>query len=112
MSHVLRLEEFPCNSIERSDGRPVIQYRGEILRLVNWSRDPNQADGCVSTSVQVVVLSNGHEKLGYVVDKIVDIVSVSVHLRDADDSSCAIVVGDRVTDLIDVPLLLTNSTSR
>jgi two-component system chemotaxis sensor kinase CheA len=107
LSMVARLEEFPRAQVERSGNQEVIQYRGQILPLIQIANylpsagpAPAQCD-----PMQVVVYSEGGRSVGLVVGKIHDIVQETLRVkRDAgrDGILGSVVVQDKVTDLLDV----------
>lgn len=102
LSDVARLEEFDPSVIEVSGGREVVQYRGELLPLVQLGE--LGPFGYAETSggpVVVVVLAWRGRQVGLVVDAIVDIAEAGP-LLDADGSGQAMVVLDRVTEVLDV----------
>jgi two-component system chemotaxis sensor kinase CheA len=111
---VSRLEETDRAAIERSAGRDAIRYRDRVLPLLDvggrfgdGAATPRPTDG----SVDVVVVSTGGRTAGLLVDGIVDIVEEAVDIQ-ADGAvpgtlGTAIVQG-RVTDVLDVPWLLTH----
>jgi two-component system, chemotaxis family, sensor kinase CheA len=106
LDSVARLEEMPRAAVEFSDGQPVIQYRGNILPLVELGpllgRGGSTGEGELLT---VVVHHAGGRDVGLVVDRIIDIVEVAVAPDDLAHG-CTLVVRDRVTDLIPVTGLL------
>ncbi len=110
ISLVARLEEIPRSSIEHSDNREVVQYRGEIMPLVRL----NEVLGIPalenpSELLQVVVYKEGDRVLGFVVDKVNDI--SEVEMRDSSQSQghelmASTVIQQRVTDLMDLPSII------
>ena len=108
LSAVARLEEIPAEKVERSHGREVVQYCGEILPLLRTSelfhepapeRDP----------LQVLVLREADESVGLVVDRIEDIVEQAVELRNGGQSGLShgpAVIQERVADVLDVKQVL------
>jgi two-component system chemotaxis sensor kinase CheA len=108
LSAVARLEEFPRQMIERSGGQEVVQYRGNILPLIQVSNYLAGGGETVSTAdpLQVVVYSELGRSVGLVVGKISDIVEeVLTVKRDVkrEGISGSAVIQDKVTDLLDVP---------
>jgi len=106
LSMVARLEEFNPGMLEHSDGRPVVQYRDDIMPLVflsdvfglNTSRKEED-------TVRVIVYSGQSRSVGVVVDKIIDIVEAAVTIKKGSvgqDLLGSTVVQDKVTDLLDV----------
>ena len=68
---VARLEEIERENIEISDGKPVVQYRGQLMPLVLSHEDQSvEGDG----KVAIVVFSEDGRSMGLVVDEIIDIV--------------------------------------
>jgi two-component system, chemotaxis family, sensor kinase CheA len=123
-----RLEEFPRDAIERAGLQSVIQYRDEILPLVevdgllterrNRSRtlasapaasadlpDEHRAEG---DTIQVVVHRHRDRRIGVVVNRIIDIVESRMDLQPASRPgvSGTLVIQDRVTEVLDLPGLL------
>jgi two-component system, chemotaxis family, sensor kinase CheA len=108
LSLVARLEEFPLNRIEHAGGRLVIQYRGQILHLVQLSAllDRTAVDAStLADPVQVVVFSDRDRVLGLIVDQVVDIIDDAITVRqktDREGLAGAAVVGKKVTDFLDL----------
>ncbi len=103
LTMVARLEELPAMSVERSAGKPVVQYRGQILPLVDLRE--NSPDRDKDAPLQVIVYSEGGRSVGLVVDQIVDIVEEAVTIKKTGNKHGflgAIVVQGHVTDLLDV----------
>ncbi len=109
LSLVSRLEEFPTSMLEHSTGREVVQYRGQIMPLIDlaqiFGREPESDHGLL----QVIVYSNKGCSVGLVVGEILDIVDQEVavqHIYDAGALQGTAVIHQQVTDLLDVPKLL------
>jgi two-component system chemotaxis sensor kinase CheA len=106
LSLVARLEEFDPSAIEWAAGHPVVQYRNEILRLVDLremlgGRAPGSANG---DPLQVVVYSENGCSVGLVVEQILDIVDevISATQRVSQPGILgAVVIQGRVTSLLD-----------
>jgi two-component system chemotaxis sensor kinase CheA len=108
---VSRLEEFRSEQFERAGQRGVVQYRGEILPLLELGAllGTGGARADASLPVPVVVYSQNGRSIGLVVDRILDIVedSLSVgHRISADCVQGAAVIQGRVTELLDVPAFI------
>ena len=100
LSMVARLEEFAPNRLESVRGRRVVQYRGEILPLIELS-EGSQEGG----SVHVIVYSEGARSVGFVVNRIIDVVEDVVHIDSSTAQSGilgAAVIGGKVTSMLDV----------
>ena len=108
LSAVARLEEFPRHQIEHSGGHAVVQYRGQILPLiqvVDYLPDAGGASAPMDP-MQVVVYSEQGRSVGLVVGQINDIVEETLNIkRDVHRQgiSGSAVIQNRVTDLLDVP---------
>jgi two-component system, chemotaxis family, sensor kinase CheA len=108
LSLVARLEEFPLDRIEHAGGRLVIQYRGQILHLVQLSalldrRAPETT--ALQDPVQVVVFSDRDRVLGLIVDQVVDIIDEAITVRqktEREGLAGSAVVGRKVTDFLDL----------
>jgi two-component system chemotaxis sensor kinase CheA len=108
LSTVARLEEFPLKSIERAGGQEVVQYRGQILPLIQVSQFlPLAAPETTRPDpVQVVVYSESGRSVGLMVSRINDIVQEILTVRREAPRrgiSGSAVIQDKVTDLLDVP---------
>jgi two-component system chemotaxis sensor kinase CheA len=116
LSLVARLEEFPQSAIEHAGGRAVIQYRGRILPLVSLQSilEPGAPEqGLAVDLVQVVVLGEDDRTFGMVVDEIVDVAEEAVMVRQKSGRKGLLgsaVVGNRVTDFLDINEVIQAST--
>jgi two-component system chemotaxis sensor kinase CheA len=98
---VARLEEIDRKTIERSNDRHMVQYRGQLMPLVAMQEGKEMpADG----RQPVLVFSDRQRSMGLLVDEIVDIVEdrLEVELSSANPGrlGSAIVAG-KATDIID-----------
>jgi len=115
-----RLEEFPAAQVEMSGNQWVTQYRGQILPLIRLNAVLEERRGRLraagqalpaldSGPIQVLVLHHEGRLFGLVVERILDIVEDQADVRSAATRPfilCSVVIGDRVTDLLDVPAIL------
>lgn len=102
LSLVDRLEEIPSSQIERSGGKSVLYYRGDILPLTVLA--PTLPETFKET-VQIVVFSNGVRRVGLLVDQILDIVNEAVTVRRHSSAANLLgsaLIGGKITDLIDL----------
>jgi len=122
LSQVARLEEFSRDAIEIANGQEVVQYRGQIMPLVRVSevldgryrKVPKKALNEGPESLQVVVYADKKRSVGLVVDRILDIVEESFTVQPL--TTCKGVLGSaviqkRVTDILDVPGLISSADS-
>jgi two-component system chemotaxis sensor kinase CheA len=122
LSQVARLEEFPRNRLERFGSQHVVQYRGEILSLVDVAQSidrlqprQTQSQSLVTPTaemIQVVVYTQDNRQVGLLVDTILDIVPTPAASRSSDCRPGVLftaVVQDKVTEVVDVLALLGSS---
>ena len=115
LGDVARLEEIPAESVEIVGRQPVVQYRGNILPLLDLDEVFTGAGREVTGEepVKAIVQSTDQGTFGIMVDDVVDIVSVDVGSpRQAADEmgvSEVVVAGGLVTELLDVPTVAARS---
>jgi two-component system, chemotaxis family, sensor kinase CheA len=79
---VARLEEFDSSDIEISSHQPVVQYRGEIMHLVDVGTQLGvRTDRQPEQPMEVVVYTENGISVGLVVDQIFDIVEEAFQLN-------------------------------
>ncbi len=106
-----RLEEIATSKIERAAGRAVLHYRSQILPLVSLPSvlDPGARDASLDgDTAQIVVFTDGVQRIGLVVDQILDIVNEAIMVRRATTTPGLLgsaVIADKITDLIDLHAL-------
>jgi two-component system, chemotaxis family, sensor kinase CheA len=123
LSMVDRLEEFKRSAVEHTAGRDVVQYRGTILPLVDIGATLGYLpSSMVSDTLQVVVYSHagsargaaGQPRMvGFVVDRILDIVEQVATVHQAADRAGivgSLVVQGQVTDLLAVEEIIQSLT--
>ncbi|MFL6156644.1 MAG: chemotaxis protein CheA [Marmoricola sp.] len=106
LREVSRLEEFAVDRIERSGSAEAVQYRDGILPLVRLAG----AIGLVESvrdddQVSVVVHESGTSRVGIVIDRVLDVVEAAVVCSEVGRRAGVLgsaVIGDRVTDLVDL----------
>src|SRR5262249_45012247 len=127
LSQVARLEEFPRSALERVGPQEVVQYRNEILPLIDVSRAlrPRRRQGsngrpgsrrrasasqpAPSDTVQVVVYAGQGQRVGLVVDRILDIAEETLVARSPARRPGVLftaVIQGRVTAFLDVEGIL------
>ena len=108
---VARLEEFAGDTVELASGQPVVQYRDQILPLVDL---PQMFGGMPALDgqprpLQVIVHNGSQGGVGFVVDRILDIVEEDVSVRRKSQTHGLLgsaVIQQKVTDLLDVETLV------
>ncbi len=110
LSSVSRLEEIPINSIEISGDSEVVQYRHRIMPLIRVSALLNRSSSKQNTDkAQVIVVAQGENYVGLVVDEIVDIVEQRISLERCGqhgDLAGSAVIQQRVTDILDLEMII------
>src|SRR4030095_12909859 len=76
---VTRLEEIATDKIELSNGRYMVQYRDQLMRLVQMNGVTVQTQG----SQPILVFADDGRSMGLVVDEIIDIVEERLHIEGA-----------------------------
>ncbi len=97
-----RLEEFNVNEIEYSHGFPVVQYRGELMRLA--SIDPTYKFPS-SGRQEILVVSDDNKYMGLVAEKILDIVQAPVRkeiVKGEDGFLGSMVIEGHTCDVVDL----------
>ncbi len=115
-SMVARLEKVSGSTIEYTDGREVIQYRGEILPVVRLSNVFGAADSDAShpEELQIIVYAEEDYSCGFAVNRIVDIVETELRLKttrgEHDNLLGTTVIQERVTDVLNLRNLARHGT--
>ncbi len=102
---VTRLEEFEPKVVERVGSRRVVQYRDEILPLIDLSSHLGAGGSDGEKNLQVVVYSEAGRSVGLVVSRILDIAEQVLSTKsDLDEHGLlgSAVVQDRITEILDV----------
>lgn len=106
---VSRLEEIDVAKIEIADAHPVVQYRGELMRLVTLSDTQKLPD---SGNIDVIVFSYDKRVVGLVVSEILDIVQAPFDIKLTNKDSKehgllgSMVIAGKTTDVVDVGAIL------
>ncbi|HAR26766.1 MAG TPA: hybrid sensor histidine kinase/response regulator [Bradyrhizobium sp.] len=98
---VTRLEEIATDKIELSNGRYMVQYREQLMPLVQMAGVEVQAQG----SQPILVFADDGRSMGLVVDEIIDIVEEKLNIEVAgsqDGILGSAVIKGQATEVIDV----------
>ncbi len=98
---VTRLEEIASDKIELSNGRSMVQYRDQLMPLVQMVG----VDVRTSGSQPILVFADDGRSMGLVVDEIIDIVEERLHIEVAGSSDGILgsaVIKGQATEVIDV----------
>jgi two-component system chemotaxis sensor kinase CheA len=120
-----RLEEFSAAQVEQSGNQWVVQYRGSILPLIRLSevlderrtrlRHPEIPSESDVDPLQVLVCNEGGQTIGLVVNQILDIVEDMAETKSPATRPgvrYAVVIGERVTELLDIPAIIRINASK
>lgn len=108
---VSRLEEINVADIELAGDHPVVQYRGDLMRLITLNDTmefPNHG------SIDVIVFTYDKKVIGLVVDEILDIVHAPFAIKMTSKESKnhgyigSMVISGKPTDIVDVTYLLSD----
>jgi two-component system chemotaxis sensor kinase CheA len=106
LSLVTRLEMIDAGKIEMSSGRPLVQYRGQLMPLVPVNGEVRVRTG---GSQPLLVFSHQDRSMALFVDEIVDIVEGRLEIELASDHPGIIgtsVIKGRATEIIDLGYFL------
>ena len=111
MTDVARLEEFSVDQVEKAGNAEVVQYRGDLLRLVHVGPllGMGSAQGDAETYSVVVHRHDDESAVGLVVDRILDVIEEEIALSSVGARrglAGSAVLQQRVTDIVDVPALV------
>jgi two-component system, chemotaxis family, sensor kinase CheA len=98
---VTRLEEIAADKIELSNGRYMVQYRDQLMPLVQMGGVSVQTSG----AQPILVFADDGRSMGLVVDEIIDIVEERLHIEvagSADGILGSAVIKGQATEVIDV----------
>jgi two-component system chemotaxis sensor kinase CheA len=98
---VTRLEEIAADKIERSNGRYMVQYRDQLMPLVQMAEVSVQTAG----AQPILVFADDGRAMGLVVDEIIDIVEEKLNIEVAGASEGILgsaVIKGQATEVIDV----------
>ena len=102
LSLITRLEEVDARTIELSNGRHMVQYRGQLMPLVRMNESVRvRGEG----AQPLLVFSDGARSMALVVDEIVDIVEDRLDIQVASDNAGVLgsaIVKGQATEIIDV----------
>jgi len=106
---VTRLEEFEPDTIETTNGRQVVQYRGRLMPIVPLGSEIRCTEG---QRLPVLVFAENHTAIGLAVDQIVDVVEDRVDMQMSSDKQGVIgsaIIKGKATDVVDIAWYLDQS---
>ncbi len=105
---IARLEDIAVDQIEMAGGRPVVQYRGQLMPLIplsgHWMPPARGEDGGAAARQAVLVFTDRGNALGLMVDEILDVVDDALKIEARQDQpgflGSAVIAG-KVTEVLD-----------
>jgi two-component system chemotaxis sensor kinase CheA len=102
LSLITRLEEIDARKIELSNGRHMVQYRGQLMPLIVMNTHVSvKGEG----AQPLLVFSDGARSMALVVDEIIDIVEDRLAIQVASDVPGVLgsaVIKGQATEIVDV----------
>ena len=98
---ITRLEEIAIEKIEKSNGRHMVQYRDQLMPLVQMEGVSIASEG----AQPILVFSDDGRSMGLVVDEIIDIVEERLNIEVAsthDGILGSAVIKGQATEVIDI----------
>ena len=103
LADVARLEEVKRSDLETSGEEQVVQYRGEIMPLINIPKLFNTQCQGTRDTLEVVVHTHEGKSLGLMVESILDIVQGTIDSKRASSNLLGtIITNNSVVDTINV----------
>ncbi len=106
---VSRLEEIDVKDIEVAGDKPVVQYRGDLMRLITLDNELSLPN---SGMVDVIVFGYDKKVIGLVVSEIIDIIKapfdIKLTTKEAKEHGYlgSMVLAGKTTDVVDIGYLL------
>lgn len=119
LNRVARLEQFEMQRTEKAGNSSVVQYRGQILPLVQLSdflherRNGVDEQEAESGLIQVVVFGEEGSQVGLIVKEIIDVVDEVLQARgkaSRDGVLGTAAIDGQVTELLDVTAFITSTS--
>jgi len=109
LADVARLEEVKRSDLETSGEKQVIQYRNEIMPLINIPKLFNMRCQETRDTLEVVVHTHEGKSLGLMVESILDIVQGNIDSKRASSNLLGtIITNNSVVDTINVKNIVRN----
>ncbi|PIP71730.1 MAG: histidine kinase [Nitrospinae bacterium CG22_combo_CG10-13_8_21_14_all_47_10] len=111
LSDVTRLEEIKMSDLEIAGEEYVVQYRGEIMPLIDIPKLFNEPNSLQKTrdKLEVVVHTREGKSLGLIVERILDIVKAKINPKRANPALNrlgTIITNDSVIDVLDIKTIV------
>jgi two-component system chemotaxis sensor kinase CheA len=103
LTAVARIEDLDCATVERVDGRSVVQYRGGLMPIVGG--DGQTVAAMPGERRPLLVFTRGEASLGLLAEEIIDIVEGPLEPQLAASErggAGSLIIAGRATELIDI----------
>jgi two-component system chemotaxis sensor kinase CheA len=100
-----RLEEFDTDSFESASGHLCVQYRENILPLIDMARFLGRSSSERQGIMKAVIIDNNVHRIGLLVDGIIDIVEEAISLTKVSVGNGIVgsaIISGHVTDFLDL----------
>jgi len=106
MTLIERLEYFEASRIEKTASGEVLQYRGDVIRVLRWGEMLGAAPKVASGEDEYcLILSDNGKRMCLQVDQVVDILEVSFEIKQTSDTPLLLgttVIEGMATEVVDV----------
>ena len=106
MTLIERLEYFEASRIEKTASGEVLQYRGDVIRVLRWGEMLGAAPKVASGEDEYcLILSDNGKRMCLQVDQVVDILEVSFEIKQKSDTPLLLgttVIEGIATEVVDV----------
>ena len=123
LSVVARLEEFPSTAIENAGCHPVVQYRGQIMPIIDVAKvlgdrraKPRHAKPKTaqveSDKLQVIVYAHGGRNVGLRVERILDVIQERVQLQNTAARPGVLgtaILKEKITEMLDIDTMVSRT---
>jgi two-component system, chemotaxis family, sensor kinase CheA len=115
LAQVARLEEFPRSAIERVGSQDVVQYRKDVMPLLDVARMLRRRRGKLPSprgeheTLQVIVYAGKKQRIGLVVGEILDAVEETIGNRSPAQRAGVLftaIIQGRTTEFLDIEWLI------
>lgn len=106
LDSVTRLEEIECDAIEFVDGQSFVQYRDQIMPLIDMQGRSYLPNGSHQReTIQIVVYCDAGQNYGLVVGSIIDIVDEPL----TESIASRMIISGKITGVVDPAEIIRNS---
>jgi len=111
LTSIVRLEEINLQDIEFSDGQPVVQYRDQLMPIINMT---SQMDFNESINKPVLVFAVKGRFAGIMIESIIDIHETVMDLKLSSEKEGvfgSVIIDGKATDVVDTDYIIASHFS-